>query len=335
MAKEYRLGVYGLVHDHVWKELGFWRNLPQVKFVAVADPHAELCDRAVKECGAMNVYRSAEELLEKEEIDILQVCASNRDSVPAVVAALNKGIHVVSEKPMAHTLAGADAMLHAAQQSSARLAINWPIYWWPAARHAFRLVQDGAIGQVFYSCVRMSHEGPRNYGCSKYFCDWLYDAEQNGGGALIDYCSYGACISRMLFGRPQQVFAVSANLLTPDSPVEDNATIHMVYPHTFAMAEASWTSRPRYHDAIFRGTKGTLWSLEGKLFLDLEKDTHPVEQSVPALPVGQTNCPEYLLHCLETGAALQGMIDPQIARDGQEILDAGQRSAASGKSVEL
>ena len=70
MEKKLKLGAAGLVHDHVWHELDCWRRLPQVEFVAVADPHAELCERAVSEFGASRRYESAEAMLAAESLDV-------------------------------------------------------------------------------------------------------------------------------------------------------------------------------------------------------------------------------------------------------------------------
>ena len=64
---------------------------------------------------------------------------------------------------------------------------------------------------------RGGHAGPREYGCSPEFVDWLYDPRRNGAGALVDYCGYGALLCRLLLGRPHAVTASvdSANPYTP------------------------------------------------------------------------------------------------------------------------
>jgi predicted dehydrogenase len=132
MTRTLKLGVAGLVHDHVWGELPFWKAQPNVELAAVADPHPELNERAVREFGVARSYPSVEAMLAAEKLDLLQVCTSNRDGVDAAVAAAERGIHCVVEKPMAHNLAGADRMLAAHRKAGTRLAINWPIYWKPA-----------------------------------------------------------------------------------------------------------------------------------------------------------------------------------------------------------
>lgn len=336
MNRTFRVGIAGLVHDHVWGELPHWRSLAGVELVAAADPHGELRERATREFGVSRTYESTEALLAAESLDVLQICGSNRDGVEAAVQAAARGIHCVVEKPMAHTLAGADRMLAAHRQAGTLLCINWPLYWQPALRQACTMLGEGAIGHVFHANIRMAHEGPREMGCSPYFYNWLYDPAQNGGGALVDYCCYGAALSRQLFGRPREVVGISARLVKQDIAVEDNAAITMIYPDRFAVAEASWCERPWYHDAIFRGTAGTLWTSHGKLFVDRsQQGGAPEEIACPPLAAHAQNGPAYFLHCLTTGEPLAGMVSPEVSRDAQEILDAGQRSAATGQRITL
>ncbi|MEK6239226.1 MAG: Gfo/Idh/MocA family oxidoreductase, partial [Planctomycetales bacterium] len=170
MAKSYRVGVAGLVHDHVWGELPHWMNHPQAEVVAAADSNPPLTERIQKEFSVEKIYDSVETMLDAEDLDVLQICTSNRDHVPAVQAAAARGVHCVVEKPMAHTLEGADAMLSAVTEADVRLAVNWPIQWNVSVRRAMDMVKAGDIGRTFNARIRMAHEGPRELGCSPYFC---------------------------------------------------------------------------------------------------------------------------------------------------------------------
>lgn len=336
MATKYRLGVAGLVHDHVWKELGYWKELPQVELAAAADPHAPLREKIAQEFGVEQTFESVEEMLEQVDLDILQVCTNNADHVPVVSAAAERGLHCVIEKPMADSFVGADVILQVARQNNIKLAINWPVYWNPTVQQAMQMVRQEAFGQVFHARVRMAHEGPKEMGCSEYFYGWLYDASQNGGGALVDYCCYGAAIFRELFGRPNSVTGVAARLVKQDIDVEDNASITVLYDSLMGVAEASWTQIPWYHDAMFLGTNGTLWTQQGKLFLDQSKHgDSPQEIECEPLPEGRRNCPELFMHCLENDEPVTGLISPEVGLGAQEILDAGLKSVEAGQRIDL
>ena len=56
MARTYRVGVVGMVHDHVWGLLRSWEQLPNVTIAAAADPHEELRARIEAEYGVSALY---------------------------------------------------------------------------------------------------------------------------------------------------------------------------------------------------------------------------------------------------------------------------------------
>ena len=77
MAKTYRIGFASLVHDHVWGELRHWKTHPNVEIVAAGDVNAELRAQFSAEVGIKNVYNSWQEMMEKEELDIIQAASEN------------------------------------------------------------------------------------------------------------------------------------------------------------------------------------------------------------------------------------------------------------------
>lgn len=334
MPKTHRLGIAGLVHDHVWGELKRWAETGQVEFVAAADPNEPLRERVAKEFSVGRLFDDPLRMLDECELDVLQVCTSNAMGAETVEAAAQRGVHAVVEKPMAATLKQADRMLSAAEQGGTLLFINWPNRWRPWTLQAWNLVRDGAVGHVFDARMRMAHKGPREFGCSEYFCNWLYDASQNGAGALIDYCSYGAAAFRHLFGKPQAVQAIAGRLAKDDISVDDNAQIALIYNRRFAFAEASWSQIPAYHDAVYLGTTGTLWTDNGKIWIAHE-DGAKKEIPVEPLPEGKHTGPAYFLSCLETGEEPSDVCSARVCRDAQEILQAGLQAAESGRRIAL
>ena len=329
MSKPIQLGVIGLVHDHVWHELSQWLKTGQVELAAAAESQPALRQRVRDEFGAGRIFANTQEMLDSGPLDIVQVCTSNAESASAVAAAAERGIHAVVEKPMAATLEQADHMLDACQRHQTQLLVNWPFRWRLPTLHAWERVLAGEIGDVFNSHIRMAHKGPREFGCSDAFCGWLYDADQNGGGALVDYCSYGAVAFRHLFGMPTSVQAVCGNWTKNDITVEDNAAITLLYPNRHVVTEASWSQIPSYHDSIYYGTTGTLWTQSGTLWIARENGD-PVELPVPELAPGFRSGPETMLTCLADEIEPPDVCSPHVARDAQEILQAGLHAAQHG-----
>src|SRR6185295_15927912 len=256
--KPFRLVVAGMIHDHAWKLLPQFLKVPGVKIVGGADPNRPLREKLRKEFGVTALFERPRDLFDRVEADGVLVCDSNAGGVPIVEAAAARGLHAFVEKPMAHTAEGARRMMAAVRKHKTRLMINWPLAWNPSVVHAIDRVKAGLIGPVFHARIHMAHQGPKEAGCSPYFYGWLYDAKQNGAGALVDYCCYGAAIMTMLWGKPKQVGGGAGNLVKPNFPVDDNAMIIGIWPKRTVLSQASWTQNPDFHDLLFLGVKGTL-----------------------------------------------------------------------------
>ncbi len=336
MAKTYKVGVAAMVHDHVWGELGHWKSLPNVELVAAGDVNAPLRARA-QAAGIARVYDSWQEMIEREDLDIVQAASENNVGADIVETCAAKGIHVISEKPMAATLAQAERMLRASENAGTLLLINWPTAWVPAFQEWERRIAAGDIGTITYLKYRSAHNGPKEIGCDPHFWQWLYDAEKNGAGALMDYCGYSANMNARFLGLPMQVMGMRG-VFVKDYPIpDDNAMIVMHYPHAFGVAEASWTQTVPYAEGanpIAYGTGGSLSVAGDKVIW--QRPGHSPETITPAAPTApHRNAPEYLLHCLETGSPIEGFCSAQVSRDTQEILEAGLRSADTGQTQTL
>ena len=337
MAKTVKVGVAAMVHDHVWGEMSHWKSLPNVELVAAGDRNEPLRARALAEFGVPRVYDSWQEMIEREDLDIVQAASENNVGADIVEACAAKGIHVVSEKPMAATLAQAERMLRASEAAGTWLLINWPTAWVPAIQEWERRLLAGDIGDITYLKYRSAHNGPKEIGCDPHFYEWLYDAEKNGAGALMDYCGYSANMNARFLGLPQSVTGMRG-VFVKDYPVpDDNAIILMKYAHAFGVAEASWTQTVPYAEGanpIAYGTGGSLSVADGKVVL--QRPGQPTETITPAdLAAPYRSGPEYLLHCLETNAPIEGFCSPKVSRDTQEILEAGLRSADTGQTQTL
>ena len=273
--------------------------------------------------------------------------ADNRVSAELGRRALERGLPVMIEKPMAADLAGADALLAAARATGQPLMVNWPTVWRPALRHGLTLARSGAVGEPVQLSHRGGHAGPREFGCSEQFCEWLYDPARNGGGALVDYCGYGAILCRTVLGQPAAVTAVAAHLRKEGLPSEDNAVVVLRYPRALALLEASWTQmggEPGFAMIVY-GDRGTLIVHQprpvreghkvgpGHVQLVTRESSEAIEP--PPLPADETDGPAYFLSRLRSGRPIEGLCAAEVGRDAQEVLAAALRSAATGREVTL
>jgi predicted dehydrogenase len=166
--------------------------------------------------------------------------------------------------------------------------------------------------------------------------EWWHQAEE-GGGALLDYCCYGACLAAWLLpGAPLSALGQKTNLLSGFGTAEDNAAIVLRYPQAMAILEASWTTFHRgiSNGPIFYGTKGTIVVDAPDILIYRErgaKTPTSVERGDP-LPPGRATIAEEFLHHLESGEPLHPTLAFPINLAAMAILDAGIKSAENGSA---
>ena len=347
MAARLRIGILGLHHDHVWRNLAAVATGELGQLVAVAEPSPRLRERLGREHAGVAVDPTYDALLERSDLDAVLIFTDNRAAAELGVRALGRGLPVLIEKPMAADLAGAEALLDAARASGLPLMVNWPTAWRSALRHGLSLARAGRVGEPVQLSHRGGHAGPREFGCSPEFSAWLYDPARNGGGALVDYCGYGAVLSRVLLGRPRAVTAVTARLRKPDLPAEDTAVVVLRYARAVALLEASWTqigNEPAFGMVVY-GDRGTLIvhqpraTREGQSIgpghVEVVTDAGSEILDPPPLPSAERDGPTYFMTCLRAGRAVEGLCAADVGRDVQEILGAAQRASSDGRDVDL
>ncbi|MGZ0172908.1 MAG: Gfo/Idh/MocA family protein [Planctomycetales bacterium] len=339
MTAKLRVGVLGLSHDHVWENVQTLVNRDDADLVGAAEPREELRQKFQTEFG-INAVADSEAFLAGGGLDAVYIFSSNTEGASLAIAAAERGLNVLIEKPMAAALAQADAMLAAVRSNGVRMMVNWPFAWWPQLQHALRLADEGAVGDLWQVKYRAAHAGPQELGCSPAFCDWLFDRQLNGGGALMDYCCYGAVLARVLMGVPHRVTALTGRFCKENITVEDNAFLGMTYPRGMATAEGSWTQIGKltsYTTALY-GSEGTLLVEPrngGRLFLATADDPEGSEVEVPPAASHLTDSAAHFLHGIKSEEPYQALCQDRVCRDTQEILEGGLQSVEAGSEISL
>lgn len=295
------------------------------------------------------VFETAEELYETGRPAAIVTCADNLNAADVIADAAARGVHVMKEKPMAASLEVAERMATTAALHGIRLMINWPTNWSAANHHAKQLIDAGEIGDVWQVHHRAGHGGPpatylTGGPVGRIGWGWLVDRERNGAGAAIDFCSYGAVLSRWIMGQPGKVLAMGGRYSKEFFTVEDNAVMILGYPRGHSICEATWTQPaiPVQIPPMIYGDKGAI-AVTGQTELRVANAGGPGERSsregrtveVPALPAQFQSAVAYFTHCLLHDEPFAGMVEPRISRDAQEILEAGLTSMATGAEVSL
>ena len=337
MAEELKIGVLGLTHDHAWGNLAELEASDLGRLVAAADPNEELQDKVRADTSVERVYDDAEELLAEEDVDAVYVFGDNLNGAISAALALSMDLPALVEKPMASSVELADVMLQGSRDAARTLMINWPFAWWPSMQHALAMAEAGDIGRVFSTRYRSAHNGPRALGCSEYFCEWLYDSELNGAGALMDYCCYGAALAATVLGRPSTVTGVSNRLVHDFLQQEDNAILILNYPDAMSVTEASWSQigHVTSYVGVLYGTEGTLQITSDRLLLATEEHDMGVEIDPSPVPEHWSSATACFLNHLVNGTDIIPLCTDTVGRNAQEILQAGLASCHKGEAVSL
>jgi predicted dehydrogenase len=363
MSKKYRVGIIGFGHMHVNNVAALYAKHPQVEMTACADtvplvpelreaPYTRAWNlkNALNNMGVKKAYEDYHDMLAKESLDIAIVQSENAQHPAIVEACASAGVNVCVEKPMAVSLSDALRMARTCGVAGTKLVVNWPITWSPSARKAKELIDKGIIGRVLEVKWRAGHTGPlgpsvRHAGVDRAAepmtgaergASWWHQVA-TGGGAMLDFCCYGAMISYYYIGEmATAAIGMKANLDSHWGEAEDNAAMLIRYPSAMALLEGSWTTKDHGVPTgpIVYGTTGTLVvEYRGeKEIVRLERGggNSSVFEGDP-LPEGKADIAQVYINHLETGEPLHPTLDVPLNLDAMAILDAGLRAANSNK----
>jgi len=358
MAK-YRLGLIGFAHMHINNVGAQFAQHGDIEPIACADttpivpeirnaPYTRgwNLQHALDNLGFQRSYDDYQEMLEKENLDIVVCCSENARHAEVIEACAAAGVHVCVEKPMAESLSGALRMIRASQAAGTILAINWPMTWSAEARKIKELIDAGEIGRVLQVKWRGGHTGPLGPGAMhagvsetadqmtgpERGATWWHQSS-TGGGAMLDYCCYGSMVSRWYIGElALAVIGMKANLDSHWGNAEDNAAIIVRFPGAMALFEGSWTTWDHGVPTgpIVYGTEGTIVLDSGCIRREQGGGNTTTYQSDP-LPEGRTKIANEFIHHLKTDEPFHQTLEASFNLEVMAILDAGIESAASGQ----
>ena len=176
--------------------------------------------RAMAEEYGGTAYDTMEALLDSG-VDAVSVCTANVAHAQATIAALERGIHVLCEKPMATTLADCEAMAAAAKKSGALLMLGHNQRFARAHVKAHEMIAAGELGRVLAFHTMFGHPGPEGWTGEKN--SWFFDKRRAAFGAMADLGIHKTDLLHYLLGEP--IVRVSASLATVDKKTTDGSPI--------------------------------------------------------------------------------------------------------------
>lgn len=310
---------------------------PGVELSAVVEKYSDKAASLAKMFNIKHRYETIEQMLDAGEVDALVIGTPNFLHAPQAIAALEAGVHVMVEKPMAMNAQEAEQMYEAAEKSGAVLMVA---HCWRFDEDVLWLKeQSSKLGKI----IRTKGIGVHTYWGPG---GWFTQKDLAGGGALADMGIHALDTARFLLGDPKPV-SVYAKLGTyyKDFTVDDTGVILVEWDNgATSYIESGWwqphADGPEAATQLY-GTQGF-----GQLFPTRLEIPNIEEQTVDVIEAGfafprQEHCPQsmydrqmaYFIECIrEKKTPIPGALE---GLTNMKVVDAAYESSRTGKVVEI
>ncbi|OWR29397.1 oxidoreductase [Saccharibacillus sp. O23] len=325
-----RIGKASLWHVHAWDYIGQAQQHPDTEITAVWDEVPQRGREAAEKLG-VPYYETLDEMLSAGDVDAVIVDAPTNRHREVMIAAARAGKHIFTEKVIAPTEAEVSDILAEVREAGVKLTVSLP-----RLNDGYTLaIQDildrGLLGRVTYVRARLSHDGA----LANWLPEHFYNAEQCGGGALIDLGCHPMYLSALFLGEP--VTGVGANFgYITGKEVEDNAlaTLHTA-SGAIASVEAGFVNPYSPFAVEVHGTEGTVLygTPDSKLLLRTKKDANASEWTEQPLPGNRESAFDQWVRHIQEGTEASENI--AAAERLTRLMEAANRSAKEGRVVPL
>ncbi|WP_244313245.1 Gfo/Idh/MocA family protein, partial [Microbispora hainanensis] len=265
----------GRVHSQAWRSVASVFDLPvRPVMAALSGRSPDRTAEAAAKLGWAAVETDWKRLVERDDVQIVDICTPGDSHAEIAIAALAAGKHVLCEKPLANTVAEAETMAAAAKEAAARgvrsmVAFNYRRV--PAIALARRFVEEGRLGEIRH--VR-----------AQYLQDWIVDPEfplvwrlqkdKAGSGALGDIGAHIIDTAQFIVGRSLTGVSALTETFIKERPLAEGSSGLAGEGGTGAMGEVTVDDAALF---IGRFEGGALASFEATRFATGRKNALRIE----------------------------------------------------------
>jgi 1,5-anhydro-D-fructose reductase (1,5-anhydro-D-mannitol-forming) len=250
---------------------------PGTDLVAVWDDDAERGKAAAEQFG-VEFTDDLDALLARDDLDGVVITTPTDVHRDVMVKAAQAGKHIFTEKVLAPTVAEAEEIVAATDAAGVKLTVSLPRLYHGYTQAISEVIDDGTLGTITYSRVRLSHDGaiPRD-GVEGWLPQRFFEPSTAIGGALTDLGCHPVYLTQLFLGaQPDTVSATYRSIA--ERGLEDNAVVVVGYPdQKIGVIEAGFASNNPFTIELF-GTDGTLTYTDAGNVLTVNGEQVPVPE---------------------------------------------------------
>ena len=209
------------------------KTTKNAKLTALVSGHRDKAEKMAAQYGVpeKNIYSydNYDSIANNKDIDAVYIALPNSMHAEYTIRAAKAGKHVLCEKPMATSVADAEAMIAACKQANRKLMIAYRCQLEPANLRAKELIRDGKLGKI--QAIEST------YGFNIARGEWRYTRKLGGGGPLMDVGIYSLNACRFLLGEEPAEIHATASVIDHDGrfdEVEENLGFTLKFPSVFS-----------------------------------------------------------------------------------------------------
>lgn len=270
--KRVRIGIIGAGWWATSAHIPAIKIHPAAELVAVQSREQAKAQRVARDFGAQHACTAVEELLSLPELDGVIISTTPNVHFAQARAALERGLHVLVEKPMTFTAAEARELVELAAQKQLQLLISCPWHFTPHGLKARRLIQSGALGEIKMVSVLMTNPVDKllrglsttpTHDAVKVYVEprkGSYSDPAVAGGGQI-YCQVSHAAAYLMFLTGQRAAEVYARFEHDGSPNDLYNALTVVLENGTLVSLASTAATPlceRNYEVRIFGTRAVL-----------------------------------------------------------------------------
>ena len=229
-------------------------SIPEAQLAAICDVNPAATAPLAAKYG-VPAFTTHQELLDSKLVDAVIIATPHYYHPPIAIDAFERGIHVLSEKPLGVTVSAVDAMLAAAKKSGVTFGAMFQMRAEPQNQAAKQIVASGALGEIYRTNLVMGwYRSQAYYNSGGWRATWAGE----GGGVLINQAPHYLDLFTWLGGLPATITGQTRTRIH-DIEVEDEAFALLEYPNgAHGYLYASTTEVPGHNMLEVCGDRGKI-----------------------------------------------------------------------------